>query len=136
MQTRDQKFAAAIYEQVTQLTPKSKEAKQYGSMAHKLPVLIHTAGLAQALAFVEARGQGKQKLLLTHLAKVIYGNQTEKNHLLERSRKAEIGEYQELTMKTVAALQWYKRFAQSVLDVEAGDDAPEDDEEENAEVQQ
>ena len=121
MQTRDQKLAATIYTHVSELTPKSSDAKQYGAMAHKLPILIHTAGLAQALTFVEARGVGKQKLLLKHLA-IILGDTTAEK-LLQRCYRAELGEYQMLTMRAVAALQWYKRFAQSILEVEAGEES-------------
>ena len=58
MQTRSQKYAARIFKQVEELQKHhdAGDQKQYGSMAHKLPVLIRTAGLSQALGFVAARG--------------------------------------------------------------------------------
>ena len=67
MQTRDQIYAATVYEQVATVREKEPEYKKYGAMAHKLPLLIRTAGLVQALAFVEARGKEIQKRLLTDL---------------------------------------------------------------------
>lgn len=125
MQTRDQKVALAVYSRVdgrlrgTNGLPKllDSERKQYGSMAHKLPILIRTAGLAQALAFVEARGKDAHKAMLSDLVIVV----GEKN-LVQRSREAELGEYMLLTQHTLAALLWFKRYAQSVLGVEQGTD--------------
>jgi len=55
MQTLDQQYSASAYEQVLSIK-KEKDYKKYGAMAHKLPVLIHTAGLVQALEFVNSRG--------------------------------------------------------------------------------
>ncbi len=73
MQTRDQKYGAAIFKQVKEeVAGKGDDYKNsYGSMAHKLPMLIRSAGLAQALAFVEARGKTAHQDLLGHLAKVV-----------------------------------------------------------------
>lgn len=116
--TRNQEYAAQIFTQVGQLAQASEaERKKYGSLAHRLPVLIRTAGLAQALAFVEARGGEAGKKLLAHIAAVI-----KEEELLARSRTAELAEYMRLTRTVLAALVWYKRFAQSVLGVEAGAD--------------
>lgn len=94
------------------------KCKKYGSMSHRLPVLIRTAGLAQALAFVEARGDAGGKKLLEDIAIVL--DFKGKEALLESSRGAELPEYMLLTRKVLAALTWYKRFAQSVLSVESG----------------
>ncbi|MGQ9496783.1 MAG: type III-B CRISPR module-associated protein Cmr5 [Desulfotomaculales bacterium] len=125
MWTRNQEYAAKIFEQVEEVLKDlgSKERNKYGSLAHRLPVLIRTAGLAQALAFVDARGKDPGKRLLNGIA-VILGFE-DKDELLKRSREAELGEYLILTQRTLAALTWYKRFAQSVLGVEAGADEEE-----------
>lgn len=96
------------------------ERRKYGSLAHRLPVLVRTAGLAQALAFVEARGDKTGKELLAHIAEVV-----QEKELLKRSREAELEEYLYLTRKVLDALTWYKRFAQSVLGVEATADKEE-----------
>lgn len=115
--TRDQRFASAIFEQVREVS--ESEKSQYASMAHKLPILIRTAGLAQSLAFVEARHDAKspQRKLLEHLGAVLGDNK-----LAESSREtANLGEYMRLTQNVLAALHWYKRFAQSVLHVDASE---------------
>lgn len=121
MQTRNQRYAAHIFEQVIQVP--EAERRKYGSMAHRLPVLIRTAGLAQALAFADARGKNPGKRLLGDIAAVLRFK--DKDELLKRSREAELPEYMRLTRDVLAALAWYKRFAQSVLGVEAGADEEE-----------
>lgn len=131
MLTREQEYAAKIYEQVAEevmpLGPLKQ--KKYGSMAHKLPVLIRVAGLAQALQFVESRGSDDQKLLLKHLALTLGFRDEEgdnapkaKGKMLNDSRTLSLPAYMHLTQRALAALQWYKRFAQSILKVEAGDE--------------
>lgn len=92
--------------------------KKYGSMSHRLPLLIRTAGLAQALAFVEARGDAGGKKLLEDMADILEFDG--KKNLLKSSREAELPEYMLLTRRVLAALTWYKRFSQSVLGVESG----------------
>jgi CRISPR-associated protein Cmr5 len=120
MQTRDQRLATSVYEHVSTVDEKDKTYQdEYGSMAHKLPVLIRTAGLAQAIAFVQARGKDAHKDLLNHLARVI--DTQDGATLAQRSREASLHEYMYLTQHALAALLWYKRFAQSVLGVESSD---------------
>jgi len=122
MQTREQKYADSAFRKISDdiETKERGYQKKYGSMAHKLPVLIRSAGLAQALQFVESRGKDEQKVLLEHLASTIgYASKAE---LLGKSRSESLNGYIHLTEKVLGALLWYKRFAQSVLKVEAGED--------------
>jgi len=118
MQTKDQTYAAKIFMQVSAVA--EGDRKKYGAMAHKLPILIRTAGLAQALAYVEARSETPTKLLLDHLAEVVGAGS--RQQLLVHSRTASLSEYMRLTRDALAALLWYKRFAQSVLGVDASDE--------------
>jgi CRISPR-associated protein Cmr5 len=133
MQTRDQRYAEKIFEQVSafkQQHPQPKQQREYGSMAHKLPVLIRTAGLAQGLAFVAANGKPPHQQLLDDLAKAIAhlnGDQQTAAQLLEKSRTVSLGNYMKLTQDALSALLWYKRFAQSVLNVEPGDEPAENE---------
>lgn len=118
MHTLEQELAKKVYDQVSQLQPKTPLADEYGGMANKLPVLIRQAGLVQALAYVQARGKGGAKKLLEDLAQTLGENSA--NDLLKRSYKANLLEYMRLTREATIALTWYKRFAQSVLGVEPG----------------
>lgn len=138
--TREQRYATAVFSQIKPLiphedepkdSPRQKERKAYGSLAHKLPVLIRTAGLAQALAFVKARNKAgsPQHTLLDHLEAVLHtsGVLSGDQHLVERSRSAEFEEYMRLTQGALEALLWFKRFAQSELKVQSAADDAEDD---------
>lgn len=126
MKSREQQFAAAIYPQVKTILDENNdvEQKKYGAMAHKLPILIRSAGLAQAVAFVQSRGQGSQKALLADLAQVVKDESSDA--FAQRCRDAELADYMALTEQTLLALSWYKRFAQSVLKVDASEDGGED----------
>lgn len=122
MLTRDQRYATTVYEQVTAIKSEEKEEaryKPYGAMAHKLPILIRTAGLAQALEFVNSRGKPIQQRLLKDLAATI--GQGDTSAFLRHVRSASLGEYMRLTQQAMAALLWYKRFAQSILGVDASE---------------
>jgi CRISPR-associated protein Cmr5 len=117
MQTRDQKYAVAIAEQVQQVKEDDKATyRKYGVMCHKLPILIHTAGLAQALAFVESRKEPIYKTFLTHL-----GDTVGEKDVAIKARTVELNDYMRLTAQIMAALVWYKRFAQSILGVDVSD---------------
>lgn len=131
--TREQRYADEVYARIKPLIPaegaakdeaKEKERKAYGSLAHKLPVLIRTAGLAQALAFVQARNKEgtPQRRLLADLGFVLQksGALASGVSLVERSRSADFEEYMRLTEGALEALLWFKRFAQSELKVESG----------------
>jgi len=121
MLTRDQKYAFIVYDQVCKIKREKpeKEYKKYGAMAHKLPILIYTAGLAQALEFVNARGEDVQKQLLKDLAIAVGRKDAE--DLRDYMRGLQLSEYMLLTQQILAALLWYKRFAQSILGVDASD---------------
>ena len=100
-------------------------------MAHKLPILIRSAGLAQALEFVNTREKPDapddkcpNRNLLADLERAVRvtGALATNQGLLAQSRVAEIGEYMFLTEHALAALLWFKRYAQSVLEVTADAD--------------
>ncbi|MBK7995033.1 MAG: type III-B CRISPR module-associated protein Cmr5 [Blastocatellia bacterium] len=113
MPTRNQKYASSAYGHVSQVATESKEKKdKYKTMADKLPVLIHTAGLAQALAFANAKNGA---FLLEDLAKTLNTN-SNKDDLLKQSREANLAEYMKLTKDVLDALSWYKRLSQSLLE--------------------
>lgn len=124
MKTMQQEMAEKAYTKVADFgkinAKGSPERNQYGGMAHKLPILVRTAGLAEALAFVESRGKTAHLDLLEDLAQVAAGiNRTD---FCAQSRETELQSYIFLTRQTMLALKWFKRFSQSVLDVDATQD--------------
>lgn len=119
MLTRDQRYSTIAFDQVCKVKKEESNYQKYGAMAHKLPILIHTAGLAQALEFVNARGEEAQKRLLKDLAITV--GQKDAKALLAYMRGLELSGYMRLTQQILAALLWYKRFAQSMLGVDASE---------------
>src|SRR5438067_4491061 len=121
MHTRDQIYATSIYKRVLAISEEFKKGdpdrNRYGAMAHQLPILIRTAGLAQALAFLQSRDTEGHRRLLADLAATV----GQPGQLLEKARGVGISDYILLTRQVMAALLWYKRFAQSVLDIKATD---------------
>ncbi len=127
METRDQKYARDAFTRVNAIKDQKAEASRYGAMAHKLPMLIHTSGLIQALTFVDARhkeASGPSRLM-DDLSKTVLGENGTREKLLNEARGEGSGNlkaYIYLTRQILAALLWYKRYAQSILGVEAGQD--------------
>lgn len=108
MQTREQRYAKTIYGQIEQLREEDRE--DYLTMTKRLPFLIRSAGLTQALHFADTRTAGSKQLVAD------LGNAISENNLLSQSRNSEINEYIYLTEKCLTALSWYKRIAQSLLE--------------------
>lgn len=68
LHTRSQKFAHAAFARISKY---EKLGKEYASFARKFPALIHTCGLAQAVAFALAK---KQAGYIEDLAAVLNGS--------------------------------------------------------------
>ncbi|HLH60323.1 MAG TPA: type III-B CRISPR module-associated protein Cmr5 [Ktedonobacteraceae bacterium] len=118
MKTRDQEYASDAVQKVLDVKKNLNdvvERNRYGSMAHQLPILIRTAGLAQALAFLETRESKGHRQLLEDLAATVGLPGT----LPREARTLPLNEYMHLTRQVMAALLWYKRFAQSILDIKS-----------------
>lgn len=128
MASRDRERAAKAYTHVSayldeQGSPK-KGAKKYATIVHKLPSLLQSAGLCQALHFASTRDAEMQKIvghLATQLNRVNPKIKTA-DDLLARAREADLTEYLQLTQEAVACAGWYRRMVQGVLKVEAGDE--------------
>ena len=134
MNTISQEFAQKAFNQVKEVANAhkkgSKERQKYGSMSHKLPILIRKSGLAQALAFVEAKAKNEPIYndLLNHLAQAVnWPGANTGAALATKSRSEQLDGYILLTRRVTAALIWYKRFAESILDVKVVDEAPEEE---------
>lgn len=120
IQTLEQEVAEKVYGKVALFEENhpqgSAKRNQYGGMAHSLPILIRTAGLAEAVAFVQSRDKTHGSVaLLNDLGQVVSAKSAD--DFAEQSRKADLQEYMYLTHRALQALKWFKRFAQTVLDV-------------------
>ncbi len=119
MQSINQKYASAVYEKVNNAcrgvdVPEGFTLQEYSAMAKRIPVLVHHAGLLQALTYVKSRGNISENFLLDQFAAVL-GTPIEQ--LLEDCREQDFQRYRLLTHRAKIALTWFARFAQSGPDV-------------------
>ena len=122
MQTLQQQLAVQALEHIKKV--EIEDRSKYATMAHKLPILIRSAGLIQALGFVKARGSKSQSQLLDHVAAAIQIHGiTDGDSLISECRKAPLEQYIFLTKRVMMALLWYKRFVESEFGISARDAA-------------
>jgi CRISPR-associated protein Cmr5 len=106
--THSQLWAQQAYERVSARKGRDGEA-DYLRFSKRFPSLIHTCGLAQALAFAEAKNQDA---VLSDLAEVL---RTTAARLAEDSRNAKVPAYLRLSRDSLAAATWLKRYAEAIL---------------------
>lgn len=121
MQTFQQKVAQRAYQDVYAVQSKidASYEQKYLTMARKFPMLIHSTGLAQAVVFLQARGEDAHKDLLDQVARSLeiqgINNGTD---LMKECSAAPLNQYIYLTRRVLTTLLWYKRFAEALLDPE------------------
>lgn len=112
--TLEQQRAALAFQHV-QAVGKADQ-NTYGSMAQKLPALIRSAGLCQALHFVKSRKKPALDTLLAHLAEQLRRTDqgiSSADSLCEIVRKAELSTYLWLTREALATVSWYSRLSRA-----------------------
>ena len=120
----EQGRAAFAYDCVKEIAQNTDEdlKKKYKSGAKKLPVLIKTNGLGQALAFINKRDTGNEKLY------DLIGKWLDDKQLVELGENVDLvniiiskpsSEYRRITTETLALLNWVRRFVDGLMkDVE------------------
>ena len=121
--TRSQKLAQAAFSNANARRDSLNENdfKEYISFAKKFPALMHTCGLAQAVAFALAKAKGERDCIrdyIDDLAALLnaggYSNISSASDLLIQTQTLQIGEYLRLSIDTINAASWLKRYAEAV----------------------
>jgi CRISPR/Cas system CMR-associated protein Cmr5 small subunit len=102
-----------------------KDRKVYGGMALKLPALIRSAGLCQALHFVKSRKKDPLNSLLNHLGQQLTRVDSkikDMGTLCDEVRGAEVAGYVWLTREALASVTWYGRLARSEWGIVPGEE--------------
>ncbi len=126
MQKRDQVRARKVFDHIKPLE-NDPMGKLYGSLALAAPILIRTAGLLPAIAFYKAKNKPHHQKLLANLEaelkslNILADDSTLHAHLLD----CDLNRYIRLTREVLILCRWHKRYAQSVLKVEPGEDGNE-----------
>lgn len=134
MPTQSQQYARTIYQQIHAIQGRNNDfCKDYGRLCNRFPSLVLHNGLAQTLGFLTAKAGGNVRsaegVFLGQLAEILH---QPPNQLLDGVINAPLPDYRRLTRQALAAAIWYKRFAQSVLGIDAtgerlaGDDGDEE----------
>ncbi len=111
--TRQQKRAEAAHGQVSSQI-RGPDKDKYSQIAKKFPALVHSCGLAQAIAFIDAKEGGTGSTYLQHLACVMKLNEGE--DLKVMSRTSPLIRYQRLTLEAIESATWLKRFSEALLE--------------------
>ena len=110
--TRSQRLAQSAFQCVNNRVGDSET--EYSRFSKRLPSLIHTCGLVQAIAFAIAK---KRSDLIDDLASVL--ELASRDDLARKSRESEIADYIRLSRLALEAAGWLKRYSEAVL---KGDD--------------
>lgn len=105
--TRQQRFSQAAFQCVSEVP--EKEQADFKRFAQQFPALVHQCGLAQAIAFADAK---KHRRFLKAIAAVIGATDTALSH---DSRNAELTEYLRLTRNVMLAAEWLKRSSEALI---------------------
>lgn len=113
--TRSQRLAQAAFKQVSQ----RKISDKYTTTAKKFPALIHTCGLAQAVAFGMSKKEHHE--YLDDLASVLQSlgyPMTSRTDLNDNSRGARLNDYLRLSRDAINAASWLKRYVEAAAEDE------------------
>jgi len=114
--TRSQRLAQAAYSQIAIHTWNGKREpdKEFVSTAKKFPALIHTCGLAQAVAFALAK---KDDEYIGYLAAVLkasgHADITDPEALDKQARESPLSAYLRLSRDALNAASWLKRYVEA-----------------------
>ena len=109
--TRAQRFAQRAYACVAKRHGAGQD--EYARFAKRFPALIHSCGLAQALAFAQAKAP---KGFLEDFATAL--SQGSRDDVLKASRENNVTSYMRLSRESLIAAGWLKRYAEALLEDE------------------
>lgn len=118
--TRGQKQAQAAYAAIDRRQPD----KDYTSFAKKFPALVHSCGLAQAVAFAAAKKETDYLDDLTAVLNATSGRVPSRDTLSGLSRDLSVSAYLRLSRDTLAAAVWLKRYVEAAAEVAKVDGEP------------
>lgn len=114
--TTEQRRAKSAWEAIEDVREKSY-ADDYGSTVKKLPAMVLTNGLGQTLAFLKAKGKGKDdnehEAVFKHLSDWVTEEMGWSKDLLAEVCERSSHDYRRATTETLAYIVWLKRFAEA-----------------------
>ena len=143
MKTRAQNYSKQVYQQISALNFNDEQKKLYGSICHQFPIMVLRSGLAQSVAFLWVKAKSGEdeakkseeptknkkmayKCFLQHLSFITGHANEQPKDFQQRIHQMELDEYRRTTRTILSACIWYKRFAESLLNVCAGEVSSDD----------
>jgi CRISPR-associated protein Cmr5 len=112
-QTTSQKMAQAAYRQVTH----ANVNKEYVSFSREFPTLVHTCGLAQAVAFAKAKGHDRYlDDLVATLHAANHPDLIGTDSLISQTQESEVPAYLHLSRDALNAANWLKRYVEATTE--------------------
>lgn len=117
-QVTEQNRAAQAWDNIQKVP--NAEQKKYGTLARRLPALIQSNGLGQALAFLKAKGGGKEErdahnIIFNHVSDWVkdWMKADSNEDLLVWIIKQRSDRYRRATTEAIAYTVWLRRFAEA-----------------------
>lgn len=111
MISQDCQRAQRAYARVTERV-KGENTDKYKSFALGFPALVHSCGLAQAIAYAQAKALPGYREDLAYVVMKEMNIET----LAQKARTAELPEYRRLTMDVISASSWIKRYVEAFFE--------------------
>lgn len=115
MQTRQQVRAQKAYKAISSVKG-TESCEEYGRVCVQFPVLLHSCGLCQAVAFYEAKREKAYTWFLDRIFEDVTGKAKRNDDIFT----AKVQEYMRLTREVLATAAWYKRYAEAMLKPKTG----------------
>lgn len=116
--TNSQKMAQAAYESIIRrVDPKgSGLPEKYASFARSFPSLVHSCGLAQAIAFARSKDHGQYlDDLATVLSKIGHPEAASASEFERATRENLVRAYVRLSRNALQAASWLKRYVEATV---------------------
>jgi CRISPR-associated protein Cmr5 len=112
--TRQQKMAEEAFKRVSERGP--GVPKEYRSFALSFPSLIQAAGLCQAVAFAQAKGEKNKdiKHVMDDVVATLTKSGSYAGKFEEDVRQKGVGEYLRLSRLALQAATWVKRYVEAL----------------------
>lgn len=109
--TNSQKMAQAAYKRIVNRKPD----RELASFARSFPSLIHSCGLAQAVAFAQAKQRDEYlKDIAAVLAAVGHSDAGTPDKLGAATRESPVPAYIRLSRNALQAAGWLKRYVEAI----------------------
>ena len=115
------KEISALALELVKAQAKGPKASEYRSFCESFPALLRSAGLAQTVAFLKAKGGHPHGAVYEHLERQFQriGLLEEKASLLEtliEPKKTPMAQYRLCSQMAIRVAQWHKRLAQAMVE--------------------